>query len=338
MNMELKVFESPGKEWDEFASRHTDLVFYQSIWSKVLRKGLGGQPLYFYLRDGGEMVAGLPGVLLNFRMIKILYASIPYGNMIGDPSYFSAFMDLLDQEFKKKGIDQVRITESPFSKSFQVASFKSLVTKCTLLDLRGFDKDRIGEGYRSEVRRAVRKAKKNGLSVKGLSSREEVDIFYRLYLSSMERNRAMAKYPRQWFHAVFEMLIHERKGDILFAIKDGNEYAAGVVVIYSPISCHYLHNGSVETYLESRPNDLIVDHIIQEGVKEEKIFLDFMGSDPQDLSLIRFKEKWGSQSIDLHTYVKDYHRVKCKIWELGKGWASQRTGRWLLRRIGHSGH
>ena len=48
--MDLGVFESPGKEWDEFASRYTDLIFYQSVWSEVLRKGLGGQPLYFYLK------------------------------------------------------------------------------------------------------------------------------------------------------------------------------------------------------------------------------------------------------------------------------------------------
>jgi len=55
--MELKVFESPGKEWDEFAFQHTDLIFYQSVWSEVLRRGLGGQPLYFYLIEGGEVVA-----------------------------------------------------------------------------------------------------------------------------------------------------------------------------------------------------------------------------------------------------------------------------------------
>jgi len=40
--MELKVFESPGQEWDEFASRYTDLIFYQSVWSQVLKEGLGG--------------------------------------------------------------------------------------------------------------------------------------------------------------------------------------------------------------------------------------------------------------------------------------------------------
>ena len=64
--MELKVFESPGKEWDEFASRYTDLIFYQSVWSQVLKEGLGGQPLYFCLREGGDIVAGLPGYAAQF--------------------------------------------------------------------------------------------------------------------------------------------------------------------------------------------------------------------------------------------------------------------------------
>lgn len=44
--MELRVFESPKEEWDEFSLRYTDLIFYQSVWSRVLKKGLGGQPLY----------------------------------------------------------------------------------------------------------------------------------------------------------------------------------------------------------------------------------------------------------------------------------------------------
>jgi hypothetical protein len=96
--MELKVFESPGKEWDEFASSYTDLIFYQSVWSQVLKEGLGGQPLYFYLKEGGAVVAGLPGVLLNFKIFKVLYASIPYGYLIGEKSYYPAFLELLEKE------------------------------------------------------------------------------------------------------------------------------------------------------------------------------------------------------------------------------------------------
>jgi hypothetical protein len=330
--MELKVFESPGKEWDEFASRYTDLIFYQSVWSEVLRKGLGGQPLYFYLKEGDEIVAGLPGILLSFKIFKILYASIPYGNLVGNKSYFSPLMGLLKEEFRKRGIDQVRITESPFFESYQPESFKPISAKCTLLDLRGFDKEKIWEGYRSEVRRAIRKAQKHELSVRRAASREEIEIFYHLYLSSMERNRAIAKYPLRWFEALYEILIQQKKADIFFAIKD-DEYIAGVVLIYSTTTYHYLHNGSMEAYLESRPNDLIVDYIIQKGAAEGKRTLDFMGSDPNDLSLLRFKEKWGSQSMNVYTYVKDYHPFRCKILELGKRVMNSSLGSWFLRRI-----
>ena len=330
--MELKVFESPGKEWDEFASRYTDLIFYQSVWSQVLKEGLGGQPLYFYLRDGGEIVAGLPGVLLNFKIFKILYASIPYGHLIGERSYYSSFLELLEGEFRRRGIDQVRTTESPFSESFQPESFKPISAKCTLLDLKGFDKEKIWEGYRSEVRRAILKAQRKGLSVRHATSRKEIEVFYRLYHSAMERNRAVAKYPLHWFDAIYEILIQQKKADILLAIKD-DEYMAGVVLIYSTTSNHYLHNGSAEAYLENRPNDLIVDYIIQKGVEEGKTTLDFMGSDRDDLSLIRFKEKWGSQSMDLNTYVRDCHPFRCKIWELGKRLGNSRIGNSLLKII-----
>ncbi len=330
--MELGVFESPDREWDEFASQYTNLIFYQSIWSEVLKKGLGAQPLYFYLKEGGKIIAGLPGVLLNLRIIKIFYASIPYGNLIGEKSYFPPLIELLDREYRRRGIDQVRLTDSPFAVPYPLESFKRIPAKCSLLDLTGVEKKNIRDSYRSEVRRAIRKAQKNGLYVKPAASRDEVKVFYRLYVSSMERNRAAAKYPLRWFDALYEILIEQKMADFLFAMK-GDEYAAGVVLIYSKSSNHYLHNGSTEAYLESRPNDLIVDYIIQNGIEAGKTMIDFMGSDPADLSLLRFKEKWGSQSVDLHTYIKDYHSFRCKVWESGKRLGDSRIGNWLLKLI-----
>jgi hypothetical protein len=323
--MELGVLESPGEEWDEFAARYTDLIFYQSIWSQVLQKGFGGQLLYFCLKEGDKIVAGLPGVALRFGILRILYSSIPYGGLVGEPSYFQPFVKLLEREFRRRRIAQVRIVASPFSESYTPLSYRSISSKCTLLNLKRFDQERVWDGYRGDVRRAIRKAQKNGLSVKGTRSLRETEAFYRLYHSSMERKGAPAKYPTQWFAAIYDILIRQGKADILFAVKEG-EPIAGVVLVRSSTSYHYLHNGSDEAHFENRPNDLIVDHIIQEGVREGKLVLDFMGSDPADLSLIRFKEKWGSQSVDLNTYIKDISPLKSRIWEIGKRAAASKWG------------
>jgi len=330
--MELNVFESPGKEWDEFASRYTDLIFYQSVWSQVLKEGLGGQPLYFYLREGGEIVAGLPGVLLNFKIFKILYASIPYGHLIGNPSYYSTFLQLLEGEFGRRGIDQVRLTESPFSESYPLGSFKKVAAKCTLLDLRGYDKEKIWEGYKKNIRRDVRKAQKSGITIRGGDSREGINIFYKLYLASMERNRAMAKYPLRWFEILYEMVTQKELGAILLAELDGVAIA-GTVLIYSPSSTHYFHNGSQYEFLKFCPNELMVHSSIENALEKKISFFDFMGSDPNDLSLLRFKEKWGSQSRDIYTYIKDYHPFRCKILELGKRMGSSQIGNWLIKLI-----
>jgi hypothetical protein len=330
--MELKVFESPGQEWDEFASRYTDLIFYQSVWSHVLKEGLGGQPLYFCLREGGEIVAGLPGVLLNFRIFRILYASIPYGNLIGEREYFGPFMEILEGDFKKRKIDQVRITEPPFSKSRLPDSFKSISTKCTLLDLRGLNKEKIWKGYKKNIRRDVRKAQRSGITIRRGDSREDANILYKLYLASMERNRAMARYPLRWFETLYEVLTKKELSAIYMA--ELNEVAiAGVVLIYSATSTHYFHNGSKYEFLKFCPNELLVHSSIENAVEKRISFFDFMGSDPNDLSLARFKEKWGSQSMLLNTYVKDYHLFRCKIWNWSNRLGSSRIGNRLLKLV-----
>lgn len=330
--MELGLFEAPGREWDEFASRYTDLIFYQSAWSRVLKEGLGGQPLYFYLTDGKETVAGLPGVLLNFRILKILYASIPYGHLIGEKSYYSDFLQLLEREFKRKGIDQVRLAESPFCDSYPPESFKPISAKCTLLELRGYDKEKMWEGYTKNIRRDVRRAQRSGITLRTVDSIEGVNMFYKLYLSSMERNRAMAKYPLHWFETLYEFVTRERSGAIQLAELDG-EAIAGMVLIYSPSSTHYFHNGSVYEFLKFCPNELLIHSALEEAVGKSNSFFDFMGSDPGDLPLLHFKEKWGSRSKNVFTYVKDYHPFRSKIWELGKRWAGSRLGSSLLRRL-----
>jgi lipid II:glycine glycyltransferase (peptidoglycan interpeptide bridge formation enzyme) len=238
----------------------------------------------------------------------------------------------LDQEFEKKGIDQVRITESPFSKSCQLASFKSLVTKCTLLDLRGLDKEKMWEGYKKNIRRDIRKAQKSGVVIRQGASTEDVRIFRRLYLASMERNRAMAKYPVQWFEALYEMIIKRGLGTVALA-EMNNEVIAGAVLIHSQTSTHYFHNGSQYEFLKFCPNELLIHDALEMAIEKKNRWFDFMGSDPLDLPLLHFKEKWGGHSVDLHTYVKDYHPMKCKIWELGKRAMNSGVGSRLVRKI-----
>ena len=142
----------------------------------------------------------------------------------------------------------------------------------------------------------------------------------------------MAKYPLRWFEAIYEMMTKTGLGAILLA--ELNETViAGAVLIYSPSSMHYFHNGSQDEFLKFCPNELLVHSSIENAVEKKISFFDFMGSDPTDLSLLRFKEKWGSQSVDLRTYVKDYRPLRSKIWELGKRVAGSNFGSKMMRWV-----
>jgi lipid II:glycine glycyltransferase (peptidoglycan interpeptide bridge formation enzyme) len=163
-------------------------------------------------------------------------------------------------------------------------------------------------------------------------SREDIKIFYQLYLASMERNRAVAKYPFHWFEAIHEEMGKRQLSFFLFAELD-RAPLAGVVLIGSPTSMHYFHNGSRYEFLKFCPNELLVHASLEKAIEQGHGIFDFMGSDPEDLSLIKFKEKWGGRSVDLHTFVKDVRPFRCKVWEFGKRFGNGRIGNQLLKII-----
>ncbi len=312
--MEFGVFEDPGREWDEFASRYTDLIFYQSLWGEVLRRGMRAKPLYFYLKDQGEIVGGLPSVVFHFGPFKLLYSTISYGHYIGSPQHRWVFFSELDKELSKRGVDRVSILDSPFSPQGPPPTydpFASTESVCTRLNVTQW------KGLSGNRKRDVNLARRSGVSVRDAVS-ADAELVYRLYRESMKRNRAGVKYPLRWFRVVGDILVRdEGLADFLIAEK-GGEAIAMICLIYSPSCVHYFHAGSRTEYLKLCPNDLLLGTALEEAATDGMSWFDFMASSPDDRSLIQFKEKWGASSATVSTYVKDYSPHKMRVWERGK--------------------
>jgi hypothetical protein len=331
--MNIRVFDHPTKEWDEFASHHSNLIFHQSRWGEILQKGLGEKPLYFYFKNG-EIVAGMPAILLDFKLFKVLYSTISYGNYLGDEKYHWYFIEQLEEEIAKRGIDQIRIIDSPFSPRGAPPSyepFTSVESTCTHINLKGMTEDRLLKSYDGYVRRDIKRAQKRGVTVEEVESINDFYFFYLLYLKSMVRNKAPAKYSRQMVMALRELVMEDR-GSLFLARVDGTP-VAGILIIYSDKIAHAMIAGSDDQYLKLYPNKLLIHSALTSCIENEIETFDFMGSDKDDGELLRFKKMWGGQPVPLLTYVKDYSPVKCWMIEKGREFIKDGIGARVMRDV-----
>lgn len=314
--MTIEMTDNPVGDWDRFAHGQNDLIFYTSSWSRVLRDGLGGTPCYLSRRQGGEIVAGLPGVTLTFGPLKLYYSSIPYGGYLGDPRLGGEFLAAVPE--KLRGVDILYLTPfrsqaSPDYRIFPEAANE----RVTRISLAGKTEGEIVATWEPSVRQSLNKASREGVGVTCRTDEEAFLVAHRLYLQTMARNRAIARYPEQWFRALHRHLAADG-GALVYLAEHGGTAVSATVAVVSGSGVHLLHSGSSVDHLFLRSNDLIVCTIIRDAVRSGKEFLDLMQSDPRDGKLVRWKEKFGGFSEDLPKYVLVNSPVKAALWNGAK--------------------
>ena len=312
--MNLIVLSEPKREWDEFVSSHSDLIFHTSLWWKVLKEGYGCQMRYLVAEEEGEWLLALPGMMVGNRFFKVFYSLIPYGGFIGERERIPQFLDLLNHWAKKEKIQRIQIVDPNIKEREELPDFNCVESYRHLLELRDKSTDQIWKNYRDNLKRNIKTALKSNLCFEKIKLREEVDQFYKLYLDSMKRNKTLAKYPVQLFLKIYDHLV-PTFSDIFF-VKYHSQPIAGMVVIYSEETAHYFHGGSTTEYLHLRPNDILFHNAIKSAKEKEKSYFDFMGSSKKMHSLIQFKEKWGAEKKIVFNYYQDISKSRSAIYQL----------------------
>jgi lipid II:glycine glycyltransferase (peptidoglycan interpeptide bridge formation enzyme) len=329
--MNLIVLEKPNDKWDEFVSVHSNLIFHTSLWWKVLKEGYGCGMRYLVFEEGGYWLSALPGMMVGNRLFKVFYSLVPYGGFIGNREHITEFLSLLSSWAKKEKIQRIQIVDLAIKEKQDLPDFNCVESYRHLLELKGKTTDQLWKNYKDSLKRNIKTALKSDLCFEKIKSRDEVDLFYRLYLASMRRNKALAKYPVQLFLKIYDLLVPE-SSDIFFA-KYQNQPVAVMVVIYSEETAHYFHGGSATEYLHLRPNDLLFHHAIQIAKEREKLYFDFLGSDKRFLSLIQFKDKWGTKREELLNFHKDVGVVRPFLFKIALSLAQTSFGSAIHRRL-----
>lgn len=329
--MNLIVLEEPDEKWDEFVSAHSRLVFHTSMWWRVLRESYRCRTPYLVFEEGGDWLCGLPGMMAGSRFFKVFYSLIPYGGFIGDRERIPECLALLDNWAKKERIQRIQIVDVDIKNKRDLPDFKCVESYRHVLQLEGKTADQIWKGYRDGLKRNIKAAMKSELSFERIGSREEIHQFYKLYLDSMSRNKALTKYPLQLFLKIYDLLV-PTFCDVFF-VKHQGRPIAGAVIVYSENVAHYFHGGSATEYLHLRPNDLLFHHAIGIARERENSYFDFFGSDKKLVSLIRFKEKWGAAREELFNFHEDFGSIRPFLFKTALSLAQTPLGSAIHRRF-----
>ncbi|MDF1561774.1 MAG: GNAT family N-acetyltransferase [Deltaproteobacteria bacterium] len=298
----------------------------------VLKEGLGAEPAVLFFKQNGEAIGGVVGFSKRILWVKQFYSSLPYGGVVGVAPPAQVVVRLLESSLRGRGFSRARFVDQPNGGMVLEPPFEAIEGETHVLDFEGRTKEEVWAGFRRNIRRDVRKARRGGVEVMvGLSDRDCMD-FYSLYLESMERNRAIPKYSLNFVRAVHRHLCREGRGVLLLARRNTRPIA-GILAVDSRSRRHYLMGGSATEGLAWCPNDLLLHTAIEQAIDRGLHSFDFLPSGPGDAKLQRFKAKWGASPQSCPSFDLELRRGHMRVLDLVLRAAGTGPGRRMVKTL-----
>lgn len=120
----------------------------------------------------------------------------------------------------------------------------------------------IVNDYDRKVRKNIRTAERNELTVIEDPEFQHLDAFLRIYYSTMERNEAKDNFyfPREYFATISQM---KTQNASLFHVMKDEDIISSELVLYDLNYSYSFLGGTDSTYFKLRPNELLKDFIIK---------------------------------------------------------------------------
>lgn len=287
---------SPG-EWDACVQAATGWThFHRWGWKPVVEQVFGHECLYFAARDEAGRVAGvLPLVHAKSLLFGDYLVSMPflnYGGPLGSESAVRALVEHAVSVARERRVDLLELRSRERLTVDLPASNRKITC---LLDLSAGDAEAVWHGLTSNVRRKVRRAQKEGLSVSfGL---DQVSAFYQVFSRHM-RDLGTPTLPRRFF----ETLAQQFPDDVWFgcAYYQGRPVAAGCGFQWAD-EFELTWVSALQEYHRIYANMLLYWTFIERAANRGLSVFNFGRCTPGG-GTHQFKQQWGSRDVPLVWY------------------------------------
>jgi hypothetical protein len=302
-SLEMRIYDpihNPG--WDHLVALHRDAgCFHTSAWAKVLRQTYSHHPFYLRFSRGRRLAALIPLMEVRSPFTGRRGVCLPFSDscepLIFDPGAVDLVRDRVVSFARERRWKYVEIRGG---KSFQPASSSTAKFYGHTLDLRR-RVDELADRFDSSVRRAIRKAERNNVSVLVGRNRQTLIDFYRLHVQTRRRH-GLPPQPLFFFLNIYEHIIKPGLGFTVLAQRASRTIAAAIFCRFGK-NALYKYGASDKQFQEFRANNLVMWHGIQFLARAGAEKLHFGRTDCENDGLRRFKLSWGS-----HEEILDYFR------------------------------
>lgn len=322
------VMELPREQWSDFVWGHPKGNIFQcpeihEVWKRtekshpflisVINKNneilgiLQGEIQKEYLGILGRFTArsivwGGP-IVINDNQEILDFMQKKYILYIGKKVIYSQFRNFWKQEeidrncFKKNG--------------FQFESHLNII-----VDLKKTEEE-LWKEVHSKRRNEIRRAKREGTSVRELKSKNEIEEAFQI-LSDVYKNARVPMHDFSLFRAAYEIL--HPKGMVHFfgAFNNGNLIGTIFVLCYKD-RVYDWYAGSLREYYQLYPNDILPWEVFLWARDNGYKFFDFGGAGRPDnpYGVRDYKKKFGGEMVIFGRYEKIHKPLMMKFGKLG---------------------
>jgi CelD/BcsL family acetyltransferase involved in cellulose biosynthesis len=148
------------------------------------------------------------------------------------------------------------------------------------------------------TRRAIRKAKREGVQVRALEPGPDLSAFHRLHVGLRKSKYRLLAQPLAFFEALARRFQAAHRWHALGAW-NGDRLVAGTIYLHWGDTLYCKFNASAPDALDTRPNDLLTWEGIELAAARGCRRLDLGPSDDNQPGLIRFKRQFGAHEREL---------------------------------------
>ncbi len=303
------------ERWDRFVENHPfGWIVHLSGWKEMLERSFPHMKGYYLIVEdekNGRIVAGLPIFQVKSWFTGKRLVSIPFATLcdplISDDKSTAALLEGAIELSHQLDADWIEIralhanmpTEHPRFGRVSFFHHHYLTLDKPLEELKT-------SFHAKAVRYEINKANKSGLHRVIADSKEELKLFYRLYVKTRTR-LGLPPHPYCLFESLWDVFVPQGALKLTLAILNQDVAAAQIFFKYKDrVSMEF--EAWDFRFRNISPNHFLIWEEIKDSYQEGYLTFDFGRTSIRNVSLMDFKRRWGSSVVDLPKFIYPLER------------------------------